>query len=274
MTTGAGGSIWFYTSRTAIRFQLLEDGSVGPGTVIALGTPIYDWAAVDPGDGTFWAKAQATSELVAICDGGAVFREVFANFSRYPQLAIATDHTLYSALRTDAGISGIARFERSGPSPTVSTQPQSATVFVPVGSEEADVEFTVAASGFPEPTVRWQERPAGASRFADIDGETRTTLTIAAMSSDDGSEYRAIFTNTAGELATAPATLTVLSAPTVLVQPTSATIAAGDAVSFLVMPGGNPEPTIIWQTDADGSWRDLTAGTPSRSTGARSPSGP
>lgn len=260
VTTGADGSIWFYTSATAIRFQLLEDGTVSEGTVTALGSGVYDWAAVDPADGTFWVKASATSELVAIRDGDAVYREVFANFSRYSQLTIAADHTVYSALRTDSGLSGIARFERSGPSPTITTQPEPASVSVPVDEDAADVVFTAAASGFPAPTVQWQQRPAGASRFADIAGEIDPTLSFPATARDDGSEYRAVFTNAAGELATEPAALTVLSAPSVLVQPTSATTAAGDTVSFLVMPGGNPDPTITWQTKTGGTWRTVTVG--------------
>jgi hypothetical protein len=90
--------------------------------------------------------------------------------------------------------------------PSITSQPLTAPIVY--GSNAV---FTAAASGVPTPTVQWQT--GGGTAWADIAGETGTTLTLitppVAMS---GSQYRAVFSNNCSGPRTATtdaATLTV-----------------------------------------------------------------
>ena len=59
------------------------------------------------------------------------------------------------------------------------------------------VSFTVAATGYPVPTIRWQETPA-ADNWTDIEGATAETYSFTARLSDDSHRYRAVFSNGIG----------------------------------------------------------------------------
>lgn len=96
--------------------------------------------------------------------------------------------------------------------PEVTTQPASKSV--PAGNS---VAFTAAAKGSPTPTVRWEvSRNAGATFETDEtdEGATTDTLTIpVTTSSDNGNEYRAVFSNGIGSpVDSKAATLTVTAA--------------------------------------------------------------
>jgi hypothetical protein len=85
--------------------------------------------------------------------------------------------------------------------PAVTTQPTDAT------ANGSPVSFTAAATGDPKPAVRWQASPSGGN-WADVSGATSTTLTLTSPQDyPDGTRFRAVFTNLAGEAATDPATL-------------------------------------------------------------------
>jgi len=90
--------------------------------------------------------------------------------------------------------------------PSVLTQPAPQTV-----SAGANVTFSAAGSGAPTPAVKWQVSSNGGA-FADIAGAASTTLSFTAQNSENGNEYRAVFTNTAGVATSNPAELTVAAA--------------------------------------------------------------
>ena len=88
--------------------------------------------------------------------------------------------------------------------PVVTEQP------VPVRAKlGSTVTFTTAATGNPEPTVRWQVRWFGGPWVA-VPGATSTTLSVRATPLRVGTEYRAVFTNEVGTTATNPARLTIV----------------------------------------------------------------
>ncbi len=87
----------------------------------------------------------------------------------------------------------------------IETDPQDVTAAV--GEQ---VRFTASASSDPEATVQWQILDEAA--WVDLDGETASELTFTAAADDDGSSYRAVFSNRVGSLATSAATLTVSAA--------------------------------------------------------------
>ena len=91
--------------------------------------------------------------------------------------------------------------------PQVTTHPADATATV-----GQTVTFTAAASGTPEPTVTWEVSTDG-STWNESPGKNTTTIDVTPASmTDNGIQYRAVFTNSEGTAATNPATLTVLSA--------------------------------------------------------------
>ena len=131
--------------------------------------------------------------------------------------------------------------------PAIVTSPVSQTVVVGGG-----VTFTASASGYPTPTVQWQQSANG-SNYTNISGATSTTYIItAAAASLNGYHYRAVFTNIAGTATTSAATLTVQSAPAVTTNPTSSTVTAGQTATFKAAASGNPTPTVQWQVSTGG----------------------
>jgi hypothetical protein len=88
----------------------------------------------------------------------------------------------------------------------VTTNPTSQTV-----THGQSVTFIAAASGNPTPTVQWQVSTDGGNTFSNITGATSTSLTVSSTTtSENGYEYRAVFTNSVGSTTTLVATLTVL----------------------------------------------------------------
>jgi hypothetical protein len=131
--------------------------------------------------------------------------------------------------------------------PSIVTAPVSQTVLV--GSS---VTFTASASGFPAPTVQWQQSRNG-TNWSSITGATSTSYTIsAATASLNGYSYRAVFTNSAGSATTAAATLTVQFAPTVTSNPHSTSVTAGQTATFTAAANGSPTPAVQWMVSTDG----------------------
>ncbi len=60
------------------------------------------------------------------------------------------------------------------------------------------------------PTVQWQVSTDGGQTWTNITGATSTTLYFVTTSGENGYEYRAVFTNPAGQATTTAAILTVL----------------------------------------------------------------
>lgn len=95
--------------------------------------------------------------------------------------------------------------EPAAAAPQVTTQPIDAQI-----TAGEDATFSVAASGTPAPTVQWQTALPDAGDWVAIPGATGSTYTVSAASaSATGTQYRAVFTNAAGQAISDAATLTV-----------------------------------------------------------------
>lgn len=153
--------------------------------------------------------------------------------------------------------------------PLITAQPQSRSV-----SAGASVSFSAAASGSPAPTARWQLSSDGGRTWADIAGATADSYAFVALGSENGFEYRAVFTRSGRSSTTSPATLTVTSSsvesptaavlgPVVTLQPASQTVEPGAQVSFTAAASGSPDPSVQWQvsTDGGGSWANVSGAT-------------
>ncbi len=93
--------------------------------------------------------------------------------------------------------------------PTVTMQPANQAV-----TAGQTATFTAAATGSPTPTVQWQVSTNSGATFSILPGATSTTLSFTTASSQNGNQYQAVFTNSAGTATTAAATLTVNPATT------------------------------------------------------------
>jgi hypothetical protein len=146
----------------------------------------------------------------------------------------------------------------AGTAPAITQSPSNQTV---VAGNTAT--FTAAATGDPTPTVQWQVSTNGGSSWSDISGATNTTYSFTAASGDNGNQYRAVFTNSAGSATSGAATLTVNYAPSVTQNPSSSTVNSGATASFTAAATGNPTPTVQWQVSTNGgtSWSDISGAT-------------
>ena len=142
--------------------------------------------------------------------------------------------------------------------PAITQSPSNQTV-----SSGATASFTAAATGNPTPTVQWQVSTNGGTSWSDISGATNTTYSFTAASGDNGNQYRAVFTNTAGSATSSAATLTVNYAPSVTQNPSNSTVDSGTTASFTAAAIGNPTPTVQWQISFNGgtSWSDISGET-------------
>src|SRR6266853_222209 len=147
------------------------------------------------GSGTFSNVSGATSTTLsfttALSQNGNQYRAVFTNTAGTATTAAAT-----------------LTVNNAPTLPTITTQPANQTV-----TAGQSATFTAAATGSPTPTVQWQMRTAGSETFSNVPGATSTTLSFTTALTQNGNQYRAVFTNSAGTATTTAATLTVNNAP-------------------------------------------------------------
>ncbi len=113
------------------------------------------------------------------------------------------------------------------------------------------ITFSAAAGGTPKPTVQWQVSTSGLN-WTNIAGATSPNYTFTPTAAMSGYSYRALFANSGGTVATAPATLTLNTPPAVLSNPISQAVNTGTTVTFTAAASGTPAPTVQWQTSTDG----------------------
>jgi hypothetical protein len=100
-----------------------------------------------------------------------------------------------------------------------------------------------------------------------VPGATAGTLTVkGATLSENGYEYRAVFTNEISNAMSAAATLTVSiksEAPQVIANPVDKGVVAGEDAAFEAAASGLPTPTVQWQLSTNNgvAWSDLPGAT-------------
>gem|GEM_PF-1151009 len=214
--------------------QTVNAGQSATFTAAASGspTPTVQWQFSTDGGATFQNVAGATTTTltvpnVAAGQNGTKFRAVFTNSGGSATTTAATMTVNYA--------------------PTVATNPTSQSV-----SAGSTATFTAAANGNPTPTVQWQQSTDGGATFVNIAGATSTTLSFTTLASQNGNQYRAVFTNTVGSATTTAATLTVTAGPVITQNPTNQTVNAGQTATFTAAASGTPTPTVQWQFSTDG----------------------
>jgi beta-glucosidase len=93
--------------------------------------------------------------------------------------------------------------------PTVTSNPAANTTV----TEGSTVTLHAAATGSPAPTVQWQKSTDKGTTWNDITGATATSYSFTAQLADNGTQYRAVFTNDLGSVPTSAEIVTVKAAP-------------------------------------------------------------
>jgi len=112
--------------------------------------------------------------------------------------------------------------------PTITVHPQDATA-----DAGATVSFSVSASGSPPLSYQWRRDGAA------VTGATASTFSLTSVSAaDDGAEFSAAVSNSAGTVVSRAAHLTVRTPPTITAQPQSRSVLSGMPAVFSVSASG------------------------------------
>jgi autotransporter-associated beta strand protein len=230
--------------------QTVNSGATATFTAAASGNPPPGllWEVSADG-GTTWNAAPGTNNqpsysfTASASQNGYQYEAVFTN-------TFGSASTSAATLTVDTA-------------PTVTTSPTNQTVVA-----GGTATFTAAAGGNPTPGVLWEVSADGGATWNSAPGaDNQPTYSFTASAAQNGYEYEAIFTNSAGSTTTSAATLTVDYAPSVTTSPTNQTVNSGGTVTFTAAASCNPAPTLQWEVSADGgaTW-NAAPGTNNRPT--------
>ena len=127
--------------------------------------------------------------------------------------------------------------------PVVTSQPAPITVD-PGGT----ATFSASATGTPTPTVQWQVNTG--TGWSNIQGATSTTYVFTANTADNGSLYRAVFTNTGGYTNSNAAALKVRAVSTTTLASSANPSTYGNSVTFTATVNAGASGSITFK---DGS---------------------
>jgi hypothetical protein len=135
--------------------------------------------------------------------------------------------------------------------PTIVTAPLAQTV-----AAGQSAQFSVVANGSPVLTYQW--RKAGTNIPGAL-GAVYNTPPL--QTSDSGSTYDVVVTNSAGTITSTAATLTVTagSAPTIMTQPASLAVAGGQSVTLSVVAAGSGPLHYQWSVDGTAVGSDASS---------------
>ncbi len=218
----------------------VEAGQPASFTAAATGATSVEWETSSTGGNTWVTIAGANTTTYSIAattlsENGHLFRAVFKSEKG--------SATTKSALLTVTQ------------KPAITKQPVSQTVVV--GHEAV---FETAASGVPTPTAQWEKSSDGGTTWHGITGAKTSVLKLPNVQKiEDESEYRVVYTNAAGTVTSAAATLHVVEPPTVTTEPSDVTVLAGETASFTSVGTGYPSPGEQWEVSTDGgkTWQAI-----------------
>ncbi|GAA1529635.1 hypothetical protein GCM10009788_36370 [Nocardioides humi] len=151
----------------------------------------------------------------------------------------------------------VHRLELDGFTPRLGADPADATVTLDAGQSGRPVTFEAALADGSTGELQWQVKAPGARRFADVEGETGSTLELTAGAADDGTQVRVVATNEIGTVVSEVATLTVRAAPSIVAPPRSTTVSAGTPAVFTTTFTGLPAPALVWERQVNGFWQPI-----------------
>ena len=113
--------------------------------------------------------------------------------------------------------------------------------------------FSAVATGLPEPTVVWEKSTDDGTTFTPIPGATSPTYSFTAQVFDDGTLYRAVFSNPYGSATTNSVALNVTPVTPRVIPGVAAVLEGDQAGNFLQIPvtltvASNSQVTVDWST--------------------------
>jgi hypothetical protein len=200
----------------------------------------------------FWQYSNGGT-FVSLSNGGRI------SGANAPTLLIA------NAQPSDAGnyrclVSNVGGQSNSGPasltvnvSPPTITQPPANQSVVAGGT----AGFSVGATGFGPLSYYWQFSSNGGtfvtlSNGGRISGANAPALQITGVQAGDAGRYRCLVSNSAGQVNSGPATLTVITPPSVTQPPVSQSAVVGAGVAFSVGATGDVPLSYQWQLSVNG----------------------
>jgi hypothetical protein len=227
MTIGSGSTVTPPTISTQPAGQTVTAGQVATFAVVAAGTaPLsYQWKknTVNISGAT---SASYTTPVTATSDSGSTFTVAVSNTAGTATSAAAT-LTVNPAQVV----------------PTITTPPASQTM-----TAGQTATFTVVAAGSAPLAYQWHKNTVNISGATSVSYTTPATTT-----SDSGSTFAVVVTNTAGTVTSSAATLTVNPAPvapTITTPPANQTVAVGQTATFTVVAAGTAPLSFQWQKNA------------------------
>ena len=233
------GSLWRGLMFFMMVLVLACGGGAGGGTSSDSSNPLVPYINVDPADATVVAGQRATFTVGASGQApmtyqwyvnGAPITDATGSSYTTPVTSASDDGDEYWVEVTNAegwADSGLATLRVSS-APAITTQPNSASVSV-----GQTATFSVAASGTAPLWYQWYKN--GAAIVSASGSSYRTPATVAG---DSGSTFYVVVSNAAGSVTSAGALLFVSTSgavsPTIMTQPASQTVSAGQAASFSV----------------------------------------
>ncbi len=190
---------------------------------------------------TFTVAATGTAPLTYqwFKDGVAIVGATVSSYTT-PSTALTDTGKIFTATITNSAgnvTSSGATLTVNAIGPSISTQPVNQTV-----SAGQTATFSVSASGTGPLAYQWLK---GGSPISGATSSAYTTLATAL--SDSGSAYSVTVTNTAGNVTSSTATLTVHAvAPGITTQPASQTVTIGSTAMFNVVATGTAPLTYQW----------------------------
>jgi immunoglobulin I-set domain protein len=188
-------------------------------------------------DGIFYTALSFPVMPAGTGTAGWYYRTASGNISATPNLRIRfRQNGVISQYRLDD--------IRLTSSPQIIIQPGSETKCV-----GASVNFTVGAVGVGL-SYQWYK---GSVTPGNEVGTNSNMLSFNAVApSDDGTYYVVVSGACSSATTSTAATLTVNTAPSIIMHPADETGCAGTPVSFTTASTGTPEPTVQWEVSSDG----------------------
>ncbi len=234
----------------ASQFSVVVTNAVGTATSgnATLTVSVAPTITSQPANATVVAPATATFSVVAAGTaplafqwrrGGVNISGATSSSYTTPATATADNGALFSVVVSN-GSGSVTSANASltvNVVPTITTQPANATVIAP-----ATATFSVVTAGTAPFTYQW--RKGG----VDISGAASASYTTPPTApADNGSVFTVVVANSAGNVTSGNATLTVNSLPVISVQPAAVSVVVGQSAGFSITATGNPTPTYQWK---------------------------
>jgi hypothetical protein len=129
--------------------------------------------------------------------------------------------------------------------PTITSQPNPVTA-----NAGSTVMFSVTATGTAPLSYHWfKNGSTGLTDAGNISGSATRTLALANIAASDTGDYSVVISNQAGTVTSSAAKLTVITStpPTIVSQPRSQTVIAGQSASFSVSATGTAPLHFQWR---------------------------